>query len=208
MKAGEATVYSLSYGYDQVGNRTFRRLLSSSGTTPNPYRYGAAWGYITDPNGFLQLGARYYWPEVGRFVSQDPRRRGRPISPTLALAREIRRKAKPSPLLPTNGFAKDPLAAIRQVFAARRMGASAYHLPWPPEPSEYPYANSNPVHNTDPDGQCWMAATAIVAIALLLYLMYYDATHPEEGQPHGPHECELPKPPEPVKGPGGRVPLR
>ena len=33
---------------------------------------GGAWGYITDPSGFLQLGARYYWPEIGRFVSQDP----------------------------------------------------------------------------------------------------------------------------------------
>jgi len=28
--------------------------------------------YLTDPSGILQLGARYYWPEVGRFVSQDP----------------------------------------------------------------------------------------------------------------------------------------
>jgi len=27
---------------------------------------------MTDPSGFLQLGARYYWPEVGRFVQQDP----------------------------------------------------------------------------------------------------------------------------------------
>jgi RHS repeat-associated protein len=50
----------------------FGKQRSSTGTTPNPYRYGAAWGYITDPSGFLQLGARYYWPEVGRFVSQDP----------------------------------------------------------------------------------------------------------------------------------------
>jgi RHS repeat-associated protein len=51
---------------------TFGRQVSSSGTTPNPYRYGAAWGYMTDPSGFLQLGARYYWPEVGRFVGRDP----------------------------------------------------------------------------------------------------------------------------------------
>jgi RHS repeat-associated protein len=51
---------------------TFGRQVSNSGTTPNPYRFGAAWGYITDPSGFLQLGARFYWPEVGRFVSQDP----------------------------------------------------------------------------------------------------------------------------------------
>jgi len=51
---------------------TFGRQVSSSGTTPNPYRFGAAWGYITDPSAFLQLGHRFYWPEVGRFVSQDP----------------------------------------------------------------------------------------------------------------------------------------
>jgi RHS repeat-associated protein len=51
---------------------TFGKQVSSSGTTPNPYRFGAAWGYVTDPSGFLQLGRRFYWPEVGRFVSQDP----------------------------------------------------------------------------------------------------------------------------------------
>ena len=51
---------------------TFGAARGSTGSTPNPYRFGAAWGYITDPSGFLQLGARYYWPEVGRFVSQDP----------------------------------------------------------------------------------------------------------------------------------------
>ncbi len=53
---------------------TFGKPIQTTGTTPNPYRFGAAWGYITDPNGFLQLGARYYWPEVGRFVQQDPER--------------------------------------------------------------------------------------------------------------------------------------
>ena len=56
---------------------TFGRQVSSSGTTPNPYRFGAAWGYITDPSAFLQLGQRFYWPEVGRFVSQDPIGHGR-----------------------------------------------------------------------------------------------------------------------------------
>jgi RHS repeat-associated protein len=50
---------------------TFGRQVSSSGNTPNPYRFGGAWGYITDPSGFLQLGARCYWPEVGRFVGRD-----------------------------------------------------------------------------------------------------------------------------------------
>jgi len=56
---------------------TFGRQVSTSGSTPNPYRYGGAWGYITDPSAMLQLGHRFYWPEVGRFVSQDPIRQGR-----------------------------------------------------------------------------------------------------------------------------------
>jgi len=42
--------------------------------TQNPHRFEAAWGYITDTpgSGLLQLGARYYWPELGRFIQQDP----------------------------------------------------------------------------------------------------------------------------------------
>jgi RHS repeat-associated protein len=51
---------------------TFGRQVSSTGTTPNPYRFGGAWGYITDPSGLEQLGQRFYWPELGRFVSADP----------------------------------------------------------------------------------------------------------------------------------------
>jgi len=50
----------------------FGRQISSTGSTTNPYKYDAAWGYISDPSGFQQLGARFYWPEVGRFVQQDP----------------------------------------------------------------------------------------------------------------------------------------
>ncbi len=42
--------------------------------TPNPYRFGGASGYTTDTpgSGLLQLGHRFYWPEVGRFIQQDP----------------------------------------------------------------------------------------------------------------------------------------
>jgi len=50
----------------------FGRQVSSTGSTVNPYKYDAAWGYISDPSGFQQLGYRFYWPEVGRFVQQDP----------------------------------------------------------------------------------------------------------------------------------------
>lgn len=57
-----------SYALDTFGTPSG----PAEGSTPNPYRFGGAWGYITDPSGLLQLGARFYWPEIGRFVSQDP----------------------------------------------------------------------------------------------------------------------------------------
>jgi len=76
---------------------TFGRQIAVSGTTPNlarsrppvggrdrhggaagphlaTYRFGAAWGYITDTpgSGLLQLGARYYWPEIGESGTHHP----------------------------------------------------------------------------------------------------------------------------------------
>lgn len=58
-----------SYALDAFGTPT-----GAATATINPYRFGGAWGYITDTpdSGLLQLGARYYWPELGRFVQQDP----------------------------------------------------------------------------------------------------------------------------------------
>ena len=52
----------------------FGVALGSSGSTTNPHRFGGAWGYIADTpgSGLLQLGARFYWPELGRFITQDP----------------------------------------------------------------------------------------------------------------------------------------
>ena len=51
----------------------FGKPFSSTGTTRNPYRYGGAWDYFTDylGSGLLQLGHRFYWPEIGRFIQQD-----------------------------------------------------------------------------------------------------------------------------------------
>jgi len=57
---------------DSYTLEAFGGVQSTSGTTNNPYRgvypersrRGGAWGYITDPSGMLQLGARFYWPEV------------------------------------------------------------------------------------------------------------------------------------------------
>ena len=49
---------------DSYTLEAFGGVQSTSGTAKNPYRFGGAWGYITNPSGMLQLGARYYWPKV------------------------------------------------------------------------------------------------------------------------------------------------
>lgn len=41
-------------------------------TYVNLLQLGGAWGYMTGSSGLLQLGARFYWPELGRFIQQDP----------------------------------------------------------------------------------------------------------------------------------------
>jgi len=57
-----------TYALDAFGVK----MASDGGSTPNPYHYDGAWGYITDPSGLQQLGYRFYWPELGRFIQQDP----------------------------------------------------------------------------------------------------------------------------------------
>ncbi len=57
---------------DEYVPDAFGVYLSGSGSTVNPYGFGGAWGYMTDPSGTLQLGARTYLPKLGRFLQQDP----------------------------------------------------------------------------------------------------------------------------------------
>ena len=50
----------------------FGNSMGATGSTPNPYRYLGSLGYYATGSSLMHLGARYYLPEVGRFVSQDP----------------------------------------------------------------------------------------------------------------------------------------
>jgi RHS repeat-associated protein len=62
-----------SYSYEAFGD-----ITSSSGSTTNPYRYVGALGYAysSTVTSLLHVGARYYAPGLGRFMSQDQARDG------------------------------------------------------------------------------------------------------------------------------------
>ena len=55
-----------SYAYTPFGE------LTESETIPQPFKYVGQYGVMHEPNGFYYMRARYYDPEVGRFVSEDP----------------------------------------------------------------------------------------------------------------------------------------
>jgi RHS repeat-associated protein len=59
-----------TYTYEAFGN-----LMGSTGTTANPYKYVGSLGYYQTGSSLMHLGARYYMPELGRFVQRDPGRR-------------------------------------------------------------------------------------------------------------------------------------
>jgi RHS repeat-associated protein len=56
-----------TYAYDAFGN-----VLSSVEATANPFQYAGAYGVMNEGNGLLYMRARYYDPEIGRFLTQDP----------------------------------------------------------------------------------------------------------------------------------------
>jgi RHS repeat-associated protein len=55
------------YAYDEYGN-----LLNFQEAIPNPFRYVGQYGVMDEGNGLLYMRARYYDPDLGRFISKDP----------------------------------------------------------------------------------------------------------------------------------------
>ncbi|MDD2775366.1 MAG: DUF6531 domain-containing protein [Gallionella sp.] len=67
VKLADATgVVTDTYNYGVYGE-----ALPSTGVTPNPFRYNARDGVMTEPNGLYYMRARYYLPELKRFVNRD-----------------------------------------------------------------------------------------------------------------------------------------
>jgi RHS repeat-associated protein len=55
------------YSYDEFG-----KVLNQEEAIPNPFKYVGQFGVMDEGNGLLYMRARFYDPEVGRFISKDP----------------------------------------------------------------------------------------------------------------------------------------
>ena len=56
-----------AYAYDSFGN-----ILNQAENVAQPFKYVGQYGVMSEPNGFYYMRARYYDPQVGRFISEDP----------------------------------------------------------------------------------------------------------------------------------------
>ena len=50
----------------------FGLITNQEETITQPFKYAGKYGIMHEPNGLYYMRARYYDPEVGRFISEDP----------------------------------------------------------------------------------------------------------------------------------------
>ena len=57
---------------DQYAYDPFGKIANIQGTTANPFKYVGKYGVMDEGNGLAYIRARYFSPELGRFITKDP----------------------------------------------------------------------------------------------------------------------------------------
>ncbi|MGB8454721.1 MAG: RHS repeat-associated core domain-containing protein [Anaerocolumna sp.] len=70
---------------DRYSYGAYGELLTHSGTSSTPFLYNGRDGVMTEENGLYYMRARYYSPELKRFVNADSKKGTISNSPTLNL---------------------------------------------------------------------------------------------------------------------------
>ena len=96
--------YVNRYTYDPFGKVTNSAEVypNTRTTVPNPFKFGGRFGLIDDDNGLIYIRARYYSPELGRFLTKDPL--GSDLKDGQSLNRYIYASDNPVLLIDVNGL--------------------------------------------------------------------------------------------------------
>ena len=70
----EGDFYVNRYAYDPYGKITNRAEVfpNTNTTVSNPFKFGGRFGLMDEGNGLVYVRARYYLPDLGRFLTKDP----------------------------------------------------------------------------------------------------------------------------------------
>ena len=107
---------------DTTGNLTdeyafdpFGKIANSQGTTANPFKYVGKYGVMDESNGLTYIRARYFSPDLGRFITKDP------LAGTDADGQSLHRYVyalnNPVRLVDVSGFSSHEVTSVAQAFS-------------------------------------------------------------------------------------------
>ena len=96
-----------AYAYDPFG-----KVANSQGTTANPFKYVGKYGVMDEGNGLDYIRARYYSPDVGRFITKDPF--PGTDGDSQSLHRYVYAVNNPIRFVDTSGFSKQELSTLER----------------------------------------------------------------------------------------------
>ena len=105
---------------------TYGRLTARTGTTDTPFMYNGYDGVITEANGLYYMRARYYSPELRRFINADVIAGS--ISDAITLNRYAYANGNPVSNIDPFGLSAERGSLGPSVYEAAHMAEHVYHI--------------------------------------------------------------------------------